>query len=51
MGRVYDDDLSVNECPYTGRICYKWECETCEIEQEERKYMQASYEAESEDKE
>ena len=29
-----ESELECYPCPYTGRICYKWNCADCEIEQE-----------------
>lgn len=33
-------------CPYTGKYCEKWNCHECEVEKEERKYMEESEEEE-----
>jgi hypothetical protein len=29
------------KCPYTGKSCYEWKCDTCEVEKQEREYIQA----------
>ena len=30
----------VYQCPYTGKPCYDWECSECEVEKEEREWME-----------
>ena len=36
------------KCPYTGNLCNVWECDTCDIEAEEKKSMEEFDKAESE---
>lgn len=33
------DELQVYPCPYTGRNCFVWDCDDCEIESEEQRWM------------
>jgi hypothetical protein len=30
-------------CPYTDKPCEDWNCNECEIEQEEREYLEEGY--------
>lgn len=47
--RTYDAKRFDGKCPYTGKPCYEWECDICEIEAEEKKSMEALDRAESEE--
>ena len=49
MKRTWDAELFDGKCPYTGEPCYDWECDTCEIEAEEKKSMEELDRAESEE--
>lgn len=51
MKRTYDAKRFDGKCPYTDKPCYEWECDTCEIEAEEKKSMEELDRAESEEKE
>ena len=35
-------------CPYTDRLCSSWDCENCEVEAEEYKWLEELDEEESE---
>lgn len=35
----YDRLLFGGKCPYTDKPCDDWNCENCEVEQQEREYM------------
>ena len=35
-----DAELFAYKCPYTDKPCYSWECESCEVEQEEREWCE-----------
>lgn len=35
MKQVYDAEFFDGKCPYTGKPCYEWECNTCEVEAQE----------------
>lgn len=41
MKRTYDAEFFDGECPYTGKPCYEWECDTCEVEAQEKEAMKA----------
>lgn len=49
MKRMWDEEFFDGKCPYTDNPCYEWECDTCEIEAEEKKSMKELDKAESED--
>lgn len=40
MKRVYDAKFFEGKCPYTDKPCYEWECDTCEVEAQEKKDME-----------
>ena len=48
MRHTYDEEFFEGKCPYTGKLCYFWECDTCEIEAEEKKSIEELDRAESE---
>ena len=48
MKRTYDAEFFDGKCPYTDKPCYEWECDTCEVEAEEKKSMEELDKAESE---
>lgn len=48
MKRTYDAEFFNGKCPYTDKPCYEWECDTCEVEAEEKKSMEELDKAESE---
>lgn len=48
MKRTWDAEFFDGKCPYTDNPCYEWECDTCEIEAEEKKSMEELDRAESE---
>lgn len=35
-----DKERFDGKCPYTGKNCDSWNCPACEVEQEERRYME-----------
>ena len=39
------------KCPYTNKPCYDWECDTCEVDAEEKKSMEELDRAERSDEE
>lgn len=49
MKRTYDAERFEGKCPYTDKPCNEWECDTCEIEAEEKKSMEELDRAESEE--
>ena len=46
MKRIYDAEFFDGKCPYTGKPCYEWECDTCEVEVREKESMQSFDDAE-----
>lgn len=46
MRRTYDAEFFDGKCPYTGKPCYEWECDTCEVEMQEKESMKAVDDAE-----
>ena len=46
MKRTYDAEFFDGKCPYTGKSCYEWECDTCEVEAQEKEAMKAVDDAE-----
>ena len=40
MKRTYDAEFFDGKCPYTGRPCYEWECNSCEVDSQEKKDME-----------
>ncbi len=40
MKRTWDAEFFDGECPYTGKPCYEWECDSCEVEMQEREQAQ-----------
>lgn len=40
MKRTWDAELFDGKCPYTGKPCYEWECDSCEVEMQEREQAQ-----------
>ena len=51
MRRIWDAEFFDGKCPYTDKPCTDWECDTCEIEAEEKKSMEELDKAESEGEE
>ena len=49
MKRTYDAEFFDGKCPYTGKPCYEWECNTCEVEEQEKKNMEELDKAKSEE--
>lgn len=47
MKRTYDAEFFDGKCPYTSKLCYEWECSTCEVDVEEKKSMAELDRAES----
>lgn len=47
--RTYDAELFDGKCPYTDKPCYDWECNTCEIDAQEKEAIEELDRAESED--
>jgi hypothetical protein len=41
MKRTYDAEFFDGKCPYTDKPCYEWECDTCEVEEQEKEAMKA----------
>lgn len=41
--RVHDKELFDSHCPYTDELCDSWECDTCEVEQEELQMRKELY--------
>lgn len=39
MKRTYDAEFFDGKCPYTGKPCYEWECNICEVEMQEKESM------------
>ena len=39
MKRTGDAELFDWKCPYTGKPCNEWECDTCEVEEQEKEAM------------
>lgn len=48
MKRTYDAKFFCQRCPYTGKLCYKWECSTCEVDVREKEFMKAIDDADKE---
>jgi hypothetical protein len=40
MERYVDAELFNYKCPYTDEHCDDWACEVCEVEEEERRWME-----------
>ena len=40
MKRTWDAKLFFGRCPYTGNFCKVWECDSCEVEMQEREQAQ-----------
>ena len=40
MESYVDAELFSYKCPYTDKPCYDWNCEVCEVEEEERRWME-----------
>lgn len=40
MKRMWDAKLFFGRCPYTGNPCKVWECDSCEVEMQEREQEQ-----------
>ncbi len=36
-------ELFNGRCPYTDELCDSWECDTCEVEQEELELLKEFY--------
>lgn len=39
MKRTYDAEFFDGKCPYTGKPCYEWECNSCEVDAQESDYQ------------
>ena len=50
MRRIYDAEFFEWVCPYTGKTCYGFECDACEVEAEEKRKMEELDKAESEER-
>lgn len=48
MKRTYDTEYFGGKCPYTDKPCNEWECDTCEIDAQEKEAMEELDRAESE---
>lgn len=49
MKRTYDAEFFNGRCPYTDKPCCEWECDTCEIDAQEKKDAEELDRAERED--
>ena len=49
MKQVYDAEFLDGKCPYTGKPCYEWECNSCEVDSQEKKNMEELDKEESEE--
>lgn len=51
MKRTYDAEFFDGKCPYTGKPCYEWECNSCEVDAQAKKDMEEVDKADKEQEE
>ena len=40
MVRCIDAEYFDYRCPYTDKPCYDWDCDNCEVDEKERRWLE-----------